>query len=34
NARFLAVLADRLHAARARLAELYAYPDTEPGRYR
>jgi CRP/FNR family cyclic AMP-dependent transcriptional regulator len=34
NARFLAVLADRLHAARARLAELYAYPDVEPGERR
>lgn len=29
NGRFLAVLADRLHAARGRLAELYAYPENE-----
>ncbi|KUL22433.1 Crp/Fnr family transcriptional regulator [Actinoplanes awajinensis] len=28
NARFLAVLADRLEASRRRLAELYAYPET------
>jgi CRP/FNR family transcriptional regulator, cyclic AMP receptor protein len=28
NARFLAVLADRLQASRKRLAELYAYPDS------
>ncbi|MEU4419259.1 cyclic nucleotide-binding domain-containing protein [Actinoplanes sp. NPDC024001] len=34
NARFLAVLADRLHHARARLAELYAYPDADPGQLR
>lgn len=26
NARFMAVLAERLHASRKRLAELYAYP--------
>jgi CRP/FNR family cyclic AMP-dependent transcriptional regulator len=30
NARFLTVLADRLHASRARVAELYAYPDAGP----
>ncbi|MEU4159267.1 cyclic nucleotide-binding domain-containing protein [Actinoplanes sp. NPDC026670] len=34
NARFLTVVADRLHAARQRLAELYAYPDSDPGDYR
>ncbi|WIM93040.1 cyclic nucleotide-binding domain-containing protein [Actinoplanes oblitus] len=34
NGRFLAVLADRLGAARSRLAELYAYPDTDPGELR
>ncbi|MFI1994524.1 Crp/Fnr family transcriptional regulator [Actinoplanes sp. NPDC020271] len=31
NSRFLTVLADRLQAARGRLAELYAYPDVPPG---
>jgi len=30
TARFLAVMADRLDAARARLIELYAYPDSHP----
>ncbi|GAA4965533.1 Crp/Fnr family transcriptional regulator [Actinoplanes utahensis] len=30
NARFLAILADRLQAARNRLAELYSYPDVPP----
>lgn len=34
NARFLAVLADRLQASRERLAELYAYPDAEPDGHR
>jgi CRP-like cAMP-binding protein len=34
NARFLAVLADRLHASRGRLAELYAYPDEDPDQLR
>ncbi|MCA2218998.1 cyclic nucleotide-binding domain-containing protein [Jidongwangia harbinensis] len=28
--RFLAVMAERLHATRVRLAELYAYPETTP----
>ena len=27
NARFMAVLAERLHASRKRLADLYAYPE-------
>lgn len=34
NARFLTVVADRLHAARERLAELYAYPNSDPSDYR
>jgi CRP-like cAMP-binding protein len=34
NGRFLAVLAERLHAARGRLAELYAYPDVAPDEFR
>lgn len=34
NGRFLTVLADRLHAARGRLAELYAYPDAAPDEFR
>ncbi|GGQ84659.1 Crp/Fnr family transcriptional regulator [Couchioplanes azureus] len=29
--RLFAVLADRLHASRVRIAELYAYPSSQPG---